>query len=376
MTVVRIVAAIALAIWLYLILGRGFFWRTSVRLPAAIPLDRWPSVAAVVPARNEAGVLPRTLPTLLAQHYPGRFEVVVVDDDSDDGTGELARAAGARVVRVAGPPAGWAGKVAAMAAGVVALGEGPEYLLLTDADIEYPPDALTELVAGASGRDLVSQMARLRCDSGWERWLVPAFVYFFAQLYPFSWVNGRGRTAAAAGGCMLVRRAALEAAGGLAEIRGAVIDDVSLGRLLKRRGRIWLGLSSGIASVRPYPGLADLWLMVARSAYTQLRCSPPLLLGTVLALALTYVVPPATFLVGVVSRDPVLAGLGGGGWVMMTATFLPMVRFYGLAWTRAAALPIVAGLYAVMTVDSARRHRAGRGAEWKGRSAGGTRLEP
>lgn len=366
----RIVGALSLAIWLYLAAAHGRFWRTSITLPRGADPEPWPGVVAVVPARDEAQVLPRTLPTLLAQRYPGPFRVIVVDDDSSDGTGELAAAAGAQVVRGGGPPPGWAGKVAAMAVGVEHAGE-PDYLLFTDADIAYPPHAVTELVRAATANrlDLTSQMVRLRAESFWERLIVPAFVYFFAQLYPFARVNGAGRTAAAAGGCMLVRRQALTAAGGLAEIRGAVIDDVSLGRLLKRRGRIWLGLSGDIVSTRPYPHLRDLWDMVARSAYTQLRHSAVLLAGTVLGLLLTYVVPPAALVTGLVLGDRLLAALGAIGWLVMAATFVPMLRHYRLNRWRAPLLPAIAVLYAAMTVDSARRHRAGRGAAWKGRVA-------
>lgn len=366
----RIVGALSLLIWLYLALAHGRFWRTSITLPPGTDPERWPSVVAVVPARNEASVLPHTLPTLLGQRYAGSFRVVVVDDDSADGTGELAATAGAKVVRADGPPPGWAGKVAAMAAGVEHADDA-EFLLFTDADIAYPRDAVTALVRAATANrlDLTSQMVRLRAESFWERMIIPAFVYFFAQLYPFARVNRAGRTAAAAGGCMLVRRSALIAAGGLAEIRDAVIDDVSLGRLLKRRGRIWLGLSNDMISVRPYPRLADLWDMVARSAYTQLRHSPLLLLGTVVGLLITYVVPPAALSVGLAMGDGMLAPLGGIAWLVMAATYLPMLRFYRLAPWHALLLPAVAVLYTAMTADSARRHRAGRGAAWKGRVA-------
>jgi len=367
----RIAGALSLAIWLYLAFGHGRFWRTSVALPHGVQPQRWPSVVAIVPARDEAQVLPRTLPTLLAQRYPGPFRVIVVDDDSSDGTGGLASAAGADVVRGSGPPPRWSGKVAAMATGVERAGE-PDFLLFTDADIAYPPDAVITLVRAAvtNSLDLTSQMVRLRAESFWERMIVPAFVYFFAQLYPFARVNGTGRTAAAAGGCMLVRRSALVAAGGLAEIRGAVIDDVSLGRLLKRRGRIWLGLSEHIVSVRPYPRLADLWDMVARSAYTQLRYSLLLLLGTVVGLLITYVVPPAAVVVGLILGDHLLVVLGAVAWLIMTATYMPMLRHYSLAPWRALLLPAIAVLYTAMTVDSARRHHAGRGAAWKGRVHG------
>jgi hopene-associated glycosyltransferase HpnB len=398
--------AVTAAAWAYLLAGHGGYWRTDQRLPAAAGLPRrWPGVVAVVPARDEAAVLAGTLPALLAQDYPGAFDVVLVDDESSDGTAQVAaalgRAAGIgddqarrpgrglRIVSGTRTPAGWAGKVWAMAQGLQTVGDA-EYVLFTDADIACRPGSLTMLVqaAEADDRALVSQMALLRADTGWERLLVPAFVYFFAQLYPFRRVNRPGaRTAAAAGGCMLVRRRELMAAGGLDGIRGALIDDVALGRLMKGRrltgqppkasasaGRCWLGLSTDITSVRPYPRLADVWDMVARSAYTQLRYSPAALAGTVAGLLWLYVLPPAAVLAG-------LTGLAAGGgsafgwlaaaglvsWALMTMTYVPMLRLYGLSPLRAPCLPLIAVLYAAMTVDSARRHRAGRSGEWKGR---------
>jgi hopene-associated glycosyltransferase HpnB len=355
-----------------------------------------------VPARDEAEILPAALPTLLAQDYPGSFAVTLVDDGSSDGTGELATRLGdgagrpVRVVRGAPLPSGWAGKTWAMAQGLEAIRDddargshathrsGPapaDYILFTDADIAWRPHALHDLVTAAEtdDRDLVSQMALLRTETGWERAVVPAFVYFFAQLYPFRRVNRPGsRTAAAAGGCMLVRRRALDDAGGLAPIRGALIDDIALGQLLKRppaRGRCWLGLTTDVRSVRPYRGLTELWNMVARSAYTQLRYSPLLLAGTILGLAWLYVVPPAgaiAGLAGLTGRDgaaPVLCAAAGlAGWTLMAASFVPMLQLYGLSPLRAPALPLIAVMYAAMTADSARRHYAGRGGAWKGRT--------
>jgi hopene-associated glycosyltransferase HpnB len=229
---------------------------------------------------------------------------------------------------------------------------------------------------------MVSQMALLRTATGWERVVVPAFVYFFAQLYPFRRVNAPGsRTAAAAGGCMLIRRGALEKAGGLAPIRGALIDDVAMGRMIKRqRGRCWLGVTRQVVSVRPYPGLASLWQMVARSAYTQLRCSPVVLAGTLIGLLFLYALPPAGAITGLVV---LLAGFGGAGatgaaaltlgaglagWALMSLSYLPMLRLYRLSPLRAPGLPLIALLYAAMTADSARRHYAGRGAQWRGRT--------
>ena len=402
-----IAAALAAVAWVVLLIGHGGFWRTDQRLPPdPHEPSRWPPVTAVVPARDEAEILPAALPSLLAQDYPGHFAVTLVDDGSADGTGELAvrlaDAAGRplRVVRAVPPPAGWAGKLWAMAQGLDAIRAddalerraGPQsvpasadYVLFTDADIGWRPGALRALVTAAEtdDRDLVSQMALLRTETGWERAVIPAFVYFFAQLYPFRRVNRPGgRTAAAAGGCMLVRRRALEDAGGLAPIRGSLIDDVALGRLLKRlpaRGRTWLGLTTDVESVRPYRGLTDLWNMVARSAYTQLRYSPFLLAGTIIGLAWLYVVPPVSAIAGVAAlaglgalagtAGPVLCAAAGlAGWAVMTATFVPMLRMYRLSPLRAPALPVIAVMYAAMTADSARRHYAGRGGAWKGRT--------
>jgi hopene-associated glycosyltransferase HpnB len=379
----------AAAAWVYLLAWHGGFWRTDVRLPgrAGAPGPAsWPSVVAVVPARDEAAILPETLPALLAQDYPGAFSVARVDDASTDGTGAVAGAVPTppgtvlRVVSGSPPPAGWAGKVWAMAQGVVAAGECG-YLLFTDADIAMEPGTLAALVRAAAGDDraLVSQMALLRAETGWERWIVPAFVYFFAQLYPFRRVGRpRARTAAAAGGCMLVRREALAAAGGLERIAGARIDDVALARLLKRgpaRVRCWLGFSTGVRSRRPYPGLGGLWDMIARSAYTQLRYSPALLAGTVAGLCWLYLLPPVAAAGGLAwlaagggAAAAWCAGAGVAGWALMAVTYLPVLRLYGLSPLRAPCLPAIALLYTAMTVDSARRHHAGRGSEWKGRA--------
>jgi hopene-associated glycosyltransferase HpnB len=330
-------------------------------------------VAVVVPARDEAGVLGETMPTLVAQDYPGPLRVILVDDNSTDGTGTLvSRLWPAVTVIDPGPPEpGWAGKLWALRAGVASAG-AVDYLLFTDADIAHPPDSLTGLVCAAEGRrlDLVSLMARLRAHTGWERLVVPAFVYFFAMLFPFRWSNRPGaRTAAAAGGCALVRRTALERAGGLAAIRGAVIDDVALAAALRRVGaRTFLGLADGVASIRAYPTLSSLWSMVARSAYAQLRHSPALLAGTVLGLFLVFLAPPLSTVVCALTSDPVLLLLGAAGWLLMAATFVPMLRYYGQPWPAALALPFTASLYLAMTVDSALRHYRGHGAAWKGRT--------
>ncbi|MFM9371988.1 glycosyltransferase [Streptomyces sp. Da 82-17] len=403
MSAVAWIALVSLAAWLWLLLGQGLFWRTDLRLPPRRDPDDWPYVCIVVPARDEAAVLRESLPSLLAQDYPGRAEIVLVDDGSSDGTGRLARALADRhrglpltVTSPGEPPAGWTGKLWAVRHGIAcaraaadreqgpraratareyhhdATAQTPEYLLLTDADIAHEPDSLRELVAAArsGGFDLVSLMARLRVASAWERLIVPAFVYFFAQLYPFRWVaKSNGRTAAAAGGCVLLRTEAAERAGVPEAIRHAVIDDVALAGAVKRSGgRIWLGLAERVDSVRPYPRLADLWRMVSRSAYSQLRHNPALLIGTVLGLAVVYLAPPLTLVTGLVTDQPVAAAAGGAAWLIMTATYLPMLRYYCQTLWLAPLLPMTALLYLFMTVDSAVQHYRGKGAAWKGRT--------
>jgi hopene-associated glycosyltransferase HpnB len=421
--VLAIACVVSAAAWLYLVVAHGGFWLTSQRLPpvgspaangpaangpaangpaanakpgaeAGLWPETWPAVAAVVPARNEAESLPETLPALLAQDYPGEFRVFLVDDNSDDGTGAIAAELGEKAARDGGMPLtvvkgqprpdDWAGKVWAMAQGLAAVTVGnpaPDYVLFTDADIAWSPRALRDLVRGAEADDraLVSQMALLRAQTRWERVIVPAFVYFFAQLYPFRRVNDpKSRTAAAAGGCMLVRRSALDSVGGLEPIKRALIDDVALGTLLKKHGnRTWLGLTTDIRSARPYPDLGSLWNMIARSAYVQLRYNPLLLAGTIIGLLLLYVAPPAGVIAtliatgaGAVDTPTAVAGIAGlAGWALMTASYVPMLRLYRLSAFRAPALPLIAVLYAAMTADSARRHYSGRAVSWRGRAA-------
>ncbi len=369
----RIAAAASALGWICLALARGWFWRTDVRLPEADgpDPDPWPRIAVLVPARDEASVLPITIPSLLAQDYPGQQRVVVVDDNSTDATTDLLAQWPIEVIRPGEPPDGWAGKLWALSAGIAAA-EDVDYLLLTDADIAHRPDSLRRLVvaAEAGGYQLVSQMARLRVRTGWERLIVPAFVFFFAMLFPFRWSNRAGtRTAAAAGGCSLVHRPALAAAGGLRAIRDAVIDDVALARLIKSHGgRTFLGLADRVDSIRPYPGLGDLWHMVSRSAYAQLRYSVMLLAGTVAGLGLMFWVPPAATIAGAVNGDLGLLAVGGATWSLMSCLYAPMLRYYRRSVIEALALPVTATLYLGMTVDSAIQHARGRGAAWKGRT--------
>ncbi len=374
------VAFIALAVWLVLLFGRGMFWLARERDDAGIagpPLAALPSVVAVVPARDEESVIARSLASLLAQDYTGPFKIILVDDQSTDRTAELAldvaRPAETRrpfeVVRADSRPEGWVGKVWAMQEGVAraCAEDAPDYLLLTDADITHAADNLSCLVARAEhGRlVLVSLMAKLHCQGFAEKLLIPAFVFFFDMLFPFAWVNDPSRSvAAAAGGCMLVRRDALLAAGGIQAISAAIIDDCALARALKRQGPIWLGLTERATSIRPYGGFGGIARMVARSAYAQLGYSPVLLCGTVLGMLLVYVSPPllATFATGAARLVGLLA------WVAMAIAFLPMSRFYRLSPLWGVTLPLIGALYASFTVDSAVQHWRGRGGMWKGRA--------
>jgi hopene-associated glycosyltransferase HpnB len=371
-----------LLIWLYLVAARGGFWRAAARDDTS-PVDgiapgSWPIVTAVIPARDEADCVGQTVASLLRQSYPGEFNVVLVDDQSRDGTADVAREAAAalgaagRLTVISGNalPAGWTGKLWAQRQGVEACENAqrpPEFILLTDADIVYAPDALQVLVARAKADGLVltSLMAKLRCKSFAERMFVPAFIFFFQMLYPFAWANNSRRgTAAAAGGCMLVRREALRAAGGLEAIRTALIDDCSLAKLLKAQGPISITLTDRVHSIRAYPEIGEIRRMVSRTAYAQLRYSPLILLGTVLGLALTYLAPVALTLFA--RGWPQFVGLFA--WILMALAFRPILRFYRLSVLWAPVLPVIAAMYMAFTLDSAYQHARGRGGMWKGRA--------
>ena len=359
---------IAVLLWLYLLLGHGRFWQSAPELPAARPAAT-PSVAVIVPARDEAPSIAATLRSLAAQDYAGAFRIIVVDDNSTDGTGTIARElADPRITVVTGAsrPPGWSGKLWAVAQGI-AEADATDLILLTDADIEHRAGHLAALVAKQeeTGCDLVSEMVALRCQSLAERALVPAFVFFFQLLYPFSQVNDpQSSRAAAAGGSVLVRRQALKRIGGIEAVRGNLIDDVALAAAVKRGGRIWLGHSVLAASCRPYPRFADVWAMVARTAYVQLRFSPLLLLATILAMVLTWLVPPLAALFA----HGLTRWLGFGAWMMLAASYLPTLRRYDCSPLWAPVLPMVAAFYLAATVGSAVNHYRGRGVAWKGRA--------
>lgn len=379
-----LVAGLSALAWLYLLLGHGRFWLCSERLPGG-PIaepEAWPPVAAVVPARNEEETVAAVIKSLLAQDYPGPLSVTLVDDRSTDATRAQAEAAAAGTtgLMILGGeplPAGWSGKLWAVHQGIAqALRDRPDvgFIFLSDADIAHPPDTLRRLVAKAEGerRDLVSLMARLSCATLWERLLIPAFVFFFQKLYPFPRANSeRSGVAAAAGGCVLIRRSALERIGGIAAIRGALIDDCALAKAVKRSGgRLWLGLADGTLSLRVYRDLEPIWMMVARSAFTQLRYSALVLLATALGMILLYLVPPLALLTAALHGDGLAALLGAAAWVLMTAAYLPTMLYYRQPPAAALTLPLAALLYLGMTLDSARRHWWGSGSRWKGRDYG------
>jgi hopene-associated glycosyltransferase HpnB len=374
--IATLLAGVALAIWIYLMTARGGFWLCAERDGGGPSPAVWPAITAVIPARDEAEGVGETVASLLRQDYPGPFTLLLVDDQSTDGTANVARraaeavGAGERLTVLPGAPLprGWTGKLWAMKQGLDRASEAaPTFLLFTDADIVYAPDALRLLSSRAVSDHLVlaSLMAKLRCDSRVEHALIPAFIFFFQMLYPFAWVNRRDRDcAAAAGGCMLVRREALEAAGGLESIRDALIDDCALARRLKAQGPIRLALTDRVTSIRPYPTLADARSMIARSAYAQLRYSPVLLAGTVAGLALTYLVP---VMLAVFARGfPQYCGLAT--WVIMAVALQPTLAFYRLSPLWGLALPGIAFVYMAFTLDSAYQHAVGRGGFWKGRA--------
>ena len=371
-----VLAAISLAVWVYLVFARGWFWLGRERDGAAIvPPAAWPGVAIVVPARNEAENIAQSVTSLLAQNYPA-FTLVLVDDDSTDGTADIARRTAAalgkqdRLIVVSGSPLPprWTGKLWAVKQGIADAEEkfAPKYLMLTDADIVHAPDTLGWLVAHAEEgqRVLTSLTARWRCENLPERVHIPAFIYYFAMLYPFAWVNRADHPmAGAAGGCMLVRADALRAAGGIEVIRDALIDDCALAGAMKKQGPIWLGLTDRVVSIRPYTTWGDIRRMVARSAYAQLNYSPLQLIGCVAGLILTYIVPPlmALFAAGWAQI------FGIAAWALMTISFQPILRFYRLSPLWGVALPAITFLFMLYTLDSAYQYFAGKGGTWKGR---------
>jgi hopene-associated glycosyltransferase HpnB len=382
-----VTVGLSLAAWLYLVLGREGFWHARPLPEADLPpQQRPPDVVVVMPARNEAPYIARSLGSLMAQDYPGRLDVVLVDDHSEDRTRANAEAVPTgpgRSVEVIGArplPAGWSGKLWAVSEGLRHASRrlpAAPYVLLTDADVEHGRGNLRRLVAKAVADrlDLVSLVVGLRCERPWERLLSPPFVFFFRQLYPFAAVNQQRRTTAAAnGGCILAWREALARVGGIEAIHDRLIDDVALAQRIKNyptpgAGRIWLGLCASNRSLRGQSGLREVWGMVARYADTQLGHSLPMLGLTVLAMVGLYLVPPLAVLAWPLHGSATVAALGLAGWLCMTVTYWPTVRLHRLAWYWALTLPLAAALYTVMIIDSAVQYRHGTGGRWKGRIA-------
>ncbi len=374
----------SLAAWTYLAAWRAGFWRCDERLFDAPPPALWPEVAALIPARNEADVIAETIRTHMAVDYPGAYTVTLVDDNSDDGTADVAWSAGRKeklsIVAAPSPPPGWTGKIAAQRAGLARIDEkqpGAKYILLTDADIAHAPSALRRMVAMAEAEDfaLVSLMARLDARGPWAQLLVPAFVYFFQKVYPFAASNDPDETvAAAAGGCMLVRRDALAAIGGLEAIKGALIDDCALAAAIKRKGpgaprKTFIGLADDeIVSRRDNRKLSSLWSMVQRSAFAQLGYSWAALAGSVLGMGLVYLVPPLVTLLTPLHRDGMAGAAAAIAWLVMATTYRPVTALYKQPVAAAALLPLAAGFYTAMTVSSALAYAAGKGGAWKGRT--------
>jgi len=366
------IAALCCLIWLYLIGARGKFWRIAPAAAPTLGFASAPRVAVIVPARNEADLIGQTIQSLLAQDYPGPLHIFVVDDQSSDQTAAVVRDAaaehGERLTIIASVPlpAGWTGKMWALAQGVQqASAFAPDYFLFTDADVVHAPQSVSSMVAlaEAGNHDLVSMMVTLRCESFPERALIPAFVFFFFMLYPPAWVNSKKhKTAAAAGGDILVRPAALARIGGIAAIRHELIDDCALAREIKRTGSVWLGLTKNARSIRPYVSFGVIGRMISRNAFYQLNHSAWLLIGTIIGLAVTYAAPPVLLFFGGWA-----ALFGASAWLLMTFSFMPIERFYSLSPLWALALPLVAMFYAGATVHSAIQYWLGRGGEWKDR---------
>jgi hopene-associated glycosyltransferase HpnB len=366
-----------LAAWGALMALRGDFWRADQRMVEGdLQPENWPAVAVIVPARNEADVVEQSLATLVAQDYEGDISIFLVNDRSEDETAALARGvAGVTVVDGCDAPAGWTGKMWAVSQGIDAMEIAnfpAEYVWLTDADIAHHPGELASLVAGAEngGLDLNSLMVRLRVERLWDVLLIPAFVFFFQKLYPFAWVNDPARkTAAAAGGSMLLRRSGLNRIGGIATISGELIDDCALAQRIKSTGgRIRLSLATETHSIRAYGSVGEIWRMVARTAFHQLNYSAAALAGTVAAMVFLYLLPPALTVVGLIMWEmPTVVG-AFAAWFAMGWAFAPTLYRYGLSPYYGFTLPLAGFLYTLMTLDSARRHWQGRGGEWKGRT--------
>lgn len=399
-----ILTLLSLIIWLVLIGFRGGFWKADQRLSnVQKPLENYPFVCAIIPARNEAELIPKTLKSLLLQNYPGQFKILLVDDQSSDRTGKIAletakilnKSDNLTVLSSQPLPAGWTGKLWAMQQGVETaqnLAQPPDYILFTDADIEHSLNNLQQLVEKAETEhlQLVSLMVLLRCQSFWEKLLIPAFVFFFQKLYPFRWVNQpNNQISAAAGGCILIQNQALNRIGGLAILKQALIDDCSLAQAVKlnqinpqlfslsrflfpftekQYNPIWLGLTDTTHSLRPYPSLASIWDMVARTAFSQLNFSPILLVLTGIGMVLIYLMPALSLSWGILQGNELIIIIAILTGLLMAIAYYPTLKLYRCSPLWGLSLPLIGLLYTLMTFDSALRYWQGKGGSWKGRT--------
>ena len=373
---------LSLIIWLFLLLFWGGFWLSNQRLKDSdYKLKKYPTVWAIVPARDEAEVLPVSLPSLLNQNYEGEFSVVLVDDNSCDRTSNIAQETAEKlnkterleVIACKPLPVGWKGKLWAMEQGIIyAQQQEPDYLLFTDADIKHDLNNLSQLIykAETEDLDLVSLMVLLRCESFWEKLLIPAFVFFFQKLYPFAWVNNPDKSmAAAAGGCILISNQALLDIGGIAAIKDALIDDCALTTAVKSQGKnIWLGLSKTTTSLRQYHNLKVIWDTIARTAFDQLNYSFLLLVATVIGMSIIYLAAPICLAIGIITTNWLLMGMALFTWLLMACAYIPTLRLYNLSVLWAFSISAIAFLYTLMTIDSAIKYYQGKGGAWKGRT--------
>ena len=367
-------AGLSLIIWLLLKFFRGGFWRADQFLSQSGWLRKWPAVVVIIPARNEEQTISDAVTSLAEQDYPGSIHIVVVDDESSDATQSLVgNWPNLHVIQGVALPKGWTGKLWAVQQGlnyVKAHLPSATFILMTDADIKHGRKNIRELVFKAESESLhlVSLMVMLRTKSFWEKLLIPAFVFFFQKLYPFSWVNDpKKKTAAAAGGCILIRRQTLVPADSLKTVRDHLIDDCAIGKEIKARGPIWLGITKETHSLRAYQSLQDVWNMVTRNAFRQLGYSSIALIVTVVGMVLTYLVPPITLFYGFINNHYAVAFIGGLAWIIMSLAYMPTLRYYGEKSWWVFWLPVAATLYTLMTFSSALRHWQGHGSVWKGR---------
>lgn len=377
MIILYLVVVLSLILWLILFFFRGGFWCADQIIETEVEnLETWPSVGIVIPARNEEKYITTALESLISQNYPGRFQITVVNDNSDDDTlGAIKKIKDQSITVLNGSPLpkSWTGKLWALKQGIENSNKNNpdlDYYLLTDADVKHSPETLRTLVAKAEQENLklISLMVLLNCSYFWEKLLIPAFVFFFQKLYPFRWVNNPTKSAAgAAGGYILIRRPALESAGGVDTIASEIIDDCAIGQMIKQTGSIWLGLTKDVKSLRNYSNLSEIWAMVIRTAFVQLNYSITSLLVTISGMIIIYLIPPFTLVLGILLGEEFLISLAIICWIIMTTAYLPTHQLYKRPAWEALLLPIAAIIYSMMTIDSARRYWTKKHPSWKGR---------